>query len=458
MVYYMKSLMRIGNCTRTLLAAVMGALALQACEKVEAEEIIYEEKEKTIIIYMVSNNDLAGIAVNNINKILEGYIPADGNLAVYSNNFDLVTGEKKGSPMTLVNLFRDEGGNIVRDTIIDRFPVSNSATKERLRSVLSVVKTTLPAKEYGLIFWSHATGWLPSGYYSANHDSGSEVETSASEHDGYLKRLMRLKESRKLHGTNSGTASYNWPAPPEGGDPYAHLVKSFGSEENVEMPVTDLANAIPYKMDFIAFDACLMGGIETAYQLKDLCNYYIASPAEILADGFPYETVMKPLFEGDYTAATEAIYNHYANQTGENRSVTISLVKSSGLDDVAAQAKIIFESYRNNIATLNISGIQPYFRYNKHWFYDIGDFMDKLAGDDAAAFKEALEKAVVAKYTTGRMLDLTIDPARFSGISTYINNPANDELDAYYQGLEWDKAVNMISAPETDGEDAPAGD
>lgn len=437
----MKSVMRIGNYTRALIAAVMGALALQACEKVEPEEIIYEEKEKTIVIYMVSNNDLAGTAVNNINRILEGYIPADGNLAIYSNNFDLVTGEKKGKPMTLVNLFKDESGNIVRDTIIDRFPIGNSATKERLKSVLSVVKTTLPAKKYGLIFWSHATGWLPSGYYSADHSG--EAETPASGREG---------------NNSAARRKYNWPTPPGGRDPYAHLVKSFGSEENVEMPITDLANAIPYKMEFIAFDACLMGGIETAYQLKELCDYYIASPAEILAEGFPYKTVMQPLFEGDYIAATEAIYNRYASQTGENRSVTISLVRSSGLDEVAVQAKSIFSSYRNNIATLDISGIQPYFRYNKHWFYDIRDFMDKLSGGNAAAFDEALDKAVIAKYTTGRMLNLVIDPARFSGVSTYVNNPANDELDAYYQGLEWDKAVNMISAPETDGEDVPAGD
>lgn len=408
--------MRIWNYISAVLAAIIGTVILQACEKVEAEEITYEEKETTIVIYMVSNNDLAGTAVNNINKILEGYIPSDGNLVVYSNNFNLATGEKLGEPMTLVNLFKDEGGKIIRDTIIDRFPISNSATKERLKSVLSVVKTTLPAKKYGIIFWSHATGWLPSGYYSKDTDDDA-IETSSDKYAGHF-------------------------------DPYAGMVKSFGKEGDTEMPITDLANSIPYKMEFIAFDACLMGGIETAYQLKDLCDYYIASPTEILANGFPYETVIQPLFEEDYTAATKAVYDYYAAQSGDYRSVTISLVKSSALDEVATQAKRIFDLYRNNIATLDVRSIQPYFRYNKHWFYDIKDFMSKLAGEDAEAFNEALDNAVIAKYTTGKMLNLNIDPARFSGISTYINNPSNDELDAYYQGLEWDKAVNMINAPD----------
>lgn len=434
-----------------ILLAACGLLSMQACEKVEAEDIVYEEKSRTILLYMVSNNDLAPTAVSNIRKILKGYIPTDGNLAIYCNDFDLSTGRMNGTSTLLVNLYKDESGTIVRDTIIPKFPARNSATKAQLLSVMNIVRTALPAKEYGLVFWSHGTGWLPSGYYSANHEDEEQSEAIYSnsicpDDAAYGERLEALRKQRRLSGGVSGIR-HEWPSAPGGIDPYAHMVKSFGREEGVEMPITDLASAIPYKMDFIAFDACLMGGIEVAYQLKDLCDYFIASPAEILTEGFPYGNIMEKFFKADYTGAAEAVYDSYEAQAGQFHSVTISVVKTSELDAVADAAKDVFAKYRSAIDTLDVSKIQPYFRYDKHWFYDIKNFMDRLAGADAAAFDEALENAVIAKFTTGRMINIDIDPERFSGVSTYINNPANNTLDAYYQSLKWDKAVFMISPP-----------
>lgn len=420
--------MRLKINVYAILLAACGLLSLQACEKVEAEDIVFEEKSRTILLYMVSNNDLAPTAVSNIRKILKGYIPTDGNLAIYCNDFDLSTGRMKGTSTQLVNLYKDESGTIVRDTIIPKFPAKNSATKAQLLSVMNIVRTALPAKEYGLVFWSHGTGWLPSGYYSAKHENENENGIRRGLSDGGVPEIR-----------------HRWPAAPGGTDPYAHMVKSFGREEGVEMPITDLASAIPYKMDFIAFDACLMGGIEVAYQLKDLCDYFIASPAEILTEGFPYSTIMEKFFKADYPAAAEAIYDSYEAQAGQFHSVTISVVKTSELNAVADAAREVFANYRSAIDTLDVSKIQPYFRYDKHWFYDIKNFMDRLAGADAAAFDAALENAVIAKFTTGRMINLDIDPERFSGVSTYINNPANSTLDSYYQGLKWDKAVSMIA-------------
>ncbi|MFA6704179.1 MAG: hypothetical protein WCS05_05220, partial [Bacteroidales bacterium] len=132
---------------------------------------------------------------------------------------------------------------------------------------------------------------------------------------------------------------------------------------------------------------------------------------------------------------------------GDMQSATISVVKCSALADVAAQAKLIFDANRDKIQALNLSKIQPYFRYDKHWFYDINDFMVNLVGESAAsAFTAALRNAVVAKYTTGKMIDLTILSSKFSGLSTYINNPVNSELDAFYQNFAWEKAVNMTAA------------
>ncbi len=96
-----------------------------------------------------------------------------------------------------------------------------------LESLLDKIKVIFPAKEYGLVLWSHGTGWLPEGYYD-----------------------------------NSTQYGVSFP------DPYADLVKSFGYEDGVEMDVKDLCNSIPYHLSFIVFDCCLMVGLKSLTSLK----------------------------------------------------------------------------------------------------------------------------------------------------------------------------------------------
>ena len=426
----------------------LGAFALfmaVSCEKaVTAKDVVYQTKDKTILAYFIDNNNIASYAVNSINQIINGYLPDNGYVLIYTDNINTSTMTVRDTMPLLINVYKNSAGAVVTDTVY-RFPGQNSATKAALKSAIHVAKTMFPATEMGLVLWSHGTGWLPAGYYASGTFSSGVITAELQERAEEMTALRTLK---KLSGENKVKPFVNtWSSPPGGIDPYANMVKSFGLDNKTEMSIIDLAAAIPCKLDFIAFDACLMGGIEVAYQLKDSTNYVIFSPAEVLTSSFPYNTIMKPLFGGDYAAAAKAYNDYYAAQSGDSQSSTIAVVKTSALAEVAAQAKLIFDANRDKIQALDLSGIQPYFRYDKHWFYDINDFIVNLVGVNAAsAFTAALNNAVVAKYTTGKILNLTIDPAKFSGVSTYINNPANSTLDAFYQNFAWEKAANMTAA------------
>ena len=72
--------------------------------------------------------------------------------------------------------------------------------------------------------------------------------------------------------------------------------RSFGSDNKQEMSIIELESALPIKFDFIIFDACLMGNIETIYQLRHKADVIIASPTETLVAGFPYTEVAPLLF------------------------------------------------------------------------------------------------------------------------------------------------------------------
>ena len=378
------------------IAFVLGLFTiLSSCIKNNTDD---PEYRRVVVLYLAANNNLSSYASNNIISLKEGYLPGED-----SKDIVLIYSHLSGSNPKLLRLYKDDSGKVQED-VVANFDSQNSATPQVLENLLNKIKIIFPAEEYGLILWSHASGWLPQGYYS-----------SPTGFNAYMP------------------------------DPYAGIVKSFGEDSGVEMEITDLKDAIPYHLSFIIFDCCFMGGIETAYELKDKCDYIVASPTEILATGFPYDQVMKPLFErtADLNETCQIFYDYYNGMSGVNKSATIAIYQTDKLQQVAAASKIIFNNNRSKIATLNMSQVQKYFRLDRHWFYDLSDLMESIAmPSEFTNFKSALDNAVIAKWYTDNFIDIKINS--FSGISTYIQNPTNSYLDNFYKGYQWNRDSEMI--------------
>lgn len=96
-----------------------------------------------------------------------------------------------------------------------------------------------------------------------------------------------------------------------------------------------------------------------------------------------------------------------------------------------------------------MDSLQRYYRLNKHWFYDLEDFMTSISPDEerTESFRQALDAAVVYKKATDAFVlggYVQFDIKTFSGLSTYVPNPENSVLDKYYRTLAWNKAVTMV--------------
>ncbi|MBR2437840.1 MAG: hypothetical protein IKB26_02230, partial [Bacteroidales bacterium] len=59
------------------------ALISVACDPVSENAPEFEQKQKTVLVYMVANNNLSSNAENNLSSMKGGYIPSDDNLLVY---------------------------------------------------------------------------------------------------------------------------------------------------------------------------------------------------------------------------------------------------------------------------------------------------------------------------------------------------------------------------------------
>ena len=201
------------------------------------------------------------------------------------------------------------------------------------------------------------------------------------------------------------------------------------------------------KDEYVLFDCCLMGNVEVAYELRNCSDYLVFSPTEILSDGFPYESIMRPLFtlrtEDAMRTVCRSYMEQYRAQSGAYRSATISLVRTADLEALASACRTVFQNHREQILTLNRSGIQPYFRFDKHWFYDLDDFVGTVATDsEYRSFIAALDQAVIYKDATEAFL--SIDIKHYSGLSIYIPRPEYTVLNNYYKTLQWNRATGLI--------------
>lgn len=386
---------------------------------------------KTLLIYMAANNNLSSSAATDLEEIKNGYVPNYFSQGEKGKAL-LVYYHVSGSTPKMLRIYKDPAGTIVQETIHE-YEAQNSCTDSVVNQVINYAFSLFPGEEQGLILWSHGTGWLPVGFYS------NPVENAIS-HDGNI--IMA-------------------PAPPII-DPDAHLVKnndassfsskSFGSENGVEIDIMALERAIPFRLDYIFFDACLMGSVEVAYELKDKCDYLIASAAEILVDSSPYDLITESIFKpntADLQGVCESFYNYYNEMTGNKRSATISLINTSALPTLASACKTIFNNGgREKIANLDMTQIQGFFRNGRHWFYDLEDFMKQIADpSDTTALVSAFNSAVLYRAATPYFMESS--PTGFKidthcGLTTYIPNPDNLYLDDYYRNLAWNGDAELF--------------
>ncbi len=369
---------------------------------------------KVLLLYSAGYNNLSGYLNQNVRDLKQGWLPrgrrSDDAVLVYSHSPSR-SGEY-GTPTSpyLVRLYSDIEGNVISDTLVTYPKGTISASAEQLNNVLSYVRDNFKAKSYGMVVSTHATGYLPPRYYSKSSGIGSR--SIGSDFEGNFNRIYH------------------------------------------EIELKEFAEAIPMKLDYIIFDACLMGGVEVAYELRDKCDRIGFSQAEVLAWGLNYKDMTKHLLqerEPNPQGVCEDFYAQYENKTGANRSATISLADTRLIEELATICMILFDKYRDRIHNLNSSEVQD-FGGNKLYFYDLVDILRAAGANETelADLQQAVDEVIPYKETTESYYSDTddrihpIDPAKFSGLTMYMPKGLGTELDRYYKTLDWNVATGLV--------------
>ena len=440
---------------KTALFAVLAAAALAVCCD---KEVFYEDEffsdRKVMIFYSAGHNSLSNELQSDIRELFSGTrfhtddSRADAVVIYTHSGID----RNKPNPSYLIYPHLDKYGNFVCDTL-KRWPETTiSASAVTLREVLETIRDRFPADEYGMLFSSHCTGFLPEGYYS----NSKNMEASAA---AASRQMSRKKDGAKLQGP----AGVPYTEPER--IPGLPQTKSIGQDReqstSYEIALEDFAEAIPMKMKYIIFDACLMGGVETVWQLKDKTEYLIVSPAEVLSDGMDYITMMSYLHkrpQADLEGFCRNYFEHYDRLSGAERSATITLADCSAVRELAESCAEIFESHRETLDILYQTApetIQRYYTYDYHWYYDLDDIVGHLGCTDEEyeKFSHALERCVVYKASTDMFLVTSaIRPypgfaiEHYSGLSMYVPLPDSQAgyLNSRYKTLGWNEATGLV--------------
>lgn len=400
-----------------------------------------EEVRDVLILYSVGFNNLNEYLLDDINDLKSGYLPGDNRrddvLLVYSHLTESYGRYNKPTSPVLMRLYRDGSGKAVADTLVVYEKGTVSASPLQLKTVLDYVVNEFSARGYGMIFSSHASGWLPSGYYSYS--------------DAYENGEYSLPALFSMDYTPS-------PVPyvaPEY-DPSLPQTKSIGQdyviigEDNLsyEIDLPAFADAIPEPFDYILFDACLMGGVEVAYQLRDKCGLVGFSQTEVLAEGLNYKTLVNHLLgqtEPDPVQVCDDFYAYYDAQNGAMRSATVSVVDCSMMEPLAKLCAELFDRYNASISTLPSSRVQRYYTKNHHWFYDLESVLVEagISAEELALLHDALNECVVYKAATPSFMD-SFDIDVHSGFSMFLPSHGGARLKQYYKQLDWNIATGLV--------------
>ena len=368
-----KKLFTLFICTISL------AMTFTGCSE-EAFDTDSVNKQTILVFYPwtgdKSSTGLLGYLQNNIDSICDGIIDRKG----LNNSRVLVFLSDKYNHSMLYDLQYNATTKSVDRVPLKEYEGASYASAEGIADILNEVKTQANALNYALIVGVHGCGWT----YASDW----------SRYPYYARPSVTRPRDNNFSGIQFGP------------DPNVPLTRFFGSVSLAEnaMDISTLAEGIResgLKMQYILFDACYMSNIETAYELKDVTNYMIASGSEIMAAGLPYRSMWSYLNSAtpNYSGIVSTSVNFYKNSSAP--FCNLAAIDCRQVEKLASVMKEINAQYQLS-ASVSLDSIQHLDGFRPHLFYDLETYVDSLrpSGYLLDQFKSQLKLTIKASDHT----------------------------------------------------------
>ncbi|WP_290540879.1 clostripain-related cysteine peptidase [Alistipes sp.] len=318
---------------------------------------------QTLLLYMPGQSLLTYYEQNieDVSAAVTDRIPGDGRILICYQ-------PEKHTSALLQEIRYDPATNRCQRTTLKTYDDFNAGDPDKVRQLFADAAEAAPARNYGLIIGCHGKAWIPASGgpipYTSQRPSAEEAWTTV---------------------------------------PGAKQTRSFG-DKGYELDIMELKAALEaqqFRFDYLIFDDCFMANIETLYDLRSVVGYIVASPCEIMSDGFPYDRIIPHLFETEavavrLTKSCREFWNLYQNEyqstTWKEQSGCISMAVTSQLDALAEVMRRINQAKKQ---PFELSELQYYKGGRTPLFYDLGHYVALSCGDPALVdeFSRQLDRA-----------------------------------------------------------------
>lgn len=383
---------------------IITCLLLSSCSKDDPNND-NPDSQHTVLLFMpwtgdaTNNHGLYSSFIQNLNSIEQAVIDNKG----YAGHL-IVFLSTSASESQLYEIVYDNG-NIRRNTI-KTYTDTSYTTASGLAQVLNDVKATTRSSSFSMIIGGHGSGWT----YAADWEQSSHAAKAAP------------------HSTAHDDEASPYPT-----------TRFFGSHlpNEYAIDIETLAKGISQTgitLQYLLFDNCYMANIETAYELRHVTNWLIASTSEIISIGMPYSSMWSNLSASDpsYKNIVDSYYDFYSSYSTPCGS--LSAIDCRQMDDLASMMRDINSRY--TITDAITDSIQVLDGYKSAMFYDLGDYVDHLCTDSTLLdeFHTLLKRAVPYASTTNTLYSYIYDRPTYITVNTFcgitISDPSQNQIAA----------------------------
>lgn len=355
--------------------------------------------KQVLLIYLAVDNNLSAEGLEKLDLIAKYWYKDEGyEIIAYL--------DQKNKETQLLRLDDDKKFKPIRT-----FQPHSAVDPKFLQELIINLKKDFPSESYGLLYFSHASGWLPEN--TLNQLNNTKLEP-------VINRAIKGRMEQK---------------------------SSIGIDQGQEMELFEFAQAIPNNFfDFMVFEACYMAGIEVAYELKDKTKYILASSSELFSPGFGYvyPNAINQLIgkQKNLFSFAQKAFNYWNQASLFSNSCTLSLIYTKDLLHLANWVK----KHYHKLPTINTTNIQSFDRGTTQLFFDFRAYVAPLAQNEQELFQldQILSKIVLWKNNTALLNTLAGERpiSTHSGLTCYIPQQQYSSLWPAYQKLAWHKAIS----------------
>jgi hypothetical protein len=389
----------------------------------------------TFMVYVAGYNSLTSFAGKDITEMRKVGSGEELKVTVFVKRL-----EQESAHRIVIG---KDGKNEDRE---DLGPGVDSGSPQTLVDFVRWSKAKAPADRYALIIWNHGSGWDPLDFDELYaHVKSAGVST---------------RELDARAGSQIGRSLFRQTIETALTQPDARL-RAIASDDGTghSLDTIELGNVLSEThailgrpLDLLGMDACLMSGLEVAYQAEKDVRAVVSSEELEPGDGWPYEKILADLRSNptqDGAGLGRVVVRRYVESYKHAETqwpVTMCAVHSAGIEPFADALDTLTMALRRAIKEDDVDATRLLRAHTRSTRFDgalvdLRTFCEQLRAQPLeSAVKTAAKKVLDALKPGG---DFVVSNANLGesvehcgGVTAYLPAPT-DEISPYYKDLRF---------------------